>query len=128
MNLPEEIVVNLTDIFPPSLGWAAGKLLEAAYVPTAAAPALASIAEIRRVMTAYQQALADRGVILGESEMLSHTYRLLGYAHETLDRHYSAQQGGTDTSLDADAAYIFASFIRAELPILRESAAENDHP
>lgn len=121
-------MVKLTSIFPPSLDWAAGKLLEAAYRPSSSPPALASIAEIRRVMTAYQQALAERGILLAESEMLSHTYRLLGYALDTLDGHYRAQRDGTGTSLDADAVYVFASFIRAELPTLRESAAEYDQP
>jgi len=118
--------VKLTDIFPSSLDWAAGKLLEAAYMPAATPPALASIASISQAMAVYQQALAKRGIILADSEMFSDTYRLLNYALDTLDRHYHAQADGTGTSLDADAAYIFARFIRAELPTLRESASDYD--
>jgi hypothetical protein len=121
---------KLAELFPPTLGYYFEKISAAAAGDDSPAMGAAGLQGVRAALQAFEEALLRRDLALDTYDCIKHTYKHpyggLEYPLAQLEGFFATLESGQQPSIDQQAAYIFAWFVKGKVDDLRGMAQEID--
>jgi len=117
---------KLASLFPATLDYHLGKVLECALTREHAALGEVNLQQIKQTLQDFRKALAKRGIGLETDDLIKHVYELLEYPLDELEEFFQSVKSREEFNISEKTAYIFAFFVEKKVAELRQIAKEID--
>ena len=117
---------KVADAFHPSIGYMAGKVIEATSPEGSLEAGAAALEQLKEALVKFRTALGERDISVDSYPGIAHAYQKLERPLRQLARFLDESSRGEEPRPDREDAYIFAWFVRQQFEELKDMAAEID--